>query len=165
MSINLQVYFYVMELNESSLIEREITIRNLRLTKEVLETKRSIVRWLALSLGIINPGESRLSAVAILDALIYFQFIKKSDPNIDELTQYINKNWEEINEKTLRYHLLRMKKMGYVENSKGVFSLKPPSIGDKYDYEAWSKALFEEDYKQVSRKVGEALKELKNRTQ
>lgn len=154
-----------MELNESSLIEREITVRNLRLTKEVLETKRSIVRWLALSLGIINPGESRLSALAVLDALIYFQFVNKSDPSVDELSQYINKNWEEINEKTLRYHLLRMKKMGYVDNGRGVFFLKPPPIGDKYDYDAWAKSLFEEDYKQVSRKVGEALKELKNRTQ
>lgn len=154
-----------MELNESSLIERELTIRNLRLTKEVLETKRSIVRWLALSLGIINPGESRLSAVAILDALVYFQFVKKSDPSVPELTEYINKNWEGINEKTLRYHLLRMKKMGFVENSKGTFYLKPPMVGDKYDYEAWSKSLFENDYKQVSAKVAEALKELKSRTQ
>ena len=61
-----------MELNEAELIEKEMTIRNLRLTKEVLETRRSIARWLALSLGVINPGESRLSAVAVLDALMNF---------------------------------------------------------------------------------------------
>ena len=57
-----------MELNEASLIESEITIRNLRLPGEVLETRRAAIRWLALSLGIINPGESRLSSLAVLDA-------------------------------------------------------------------------------------------------
>ncbi len=154
-----------MELNESALIEKEITIRNLRLTSEVLETKRSIIRWLALSLGIINPGESRLSAVAVLDSLVHFQFVRHHDPTVADLTDYINKNWEEINEKTLRYHLLRMKKMGYVKNSGGTFYLTPPAIGDKYDYDNWARSLFEEDYKQVSKKVAEALKELKNRTQ
>ena len=45
-----------MEINESKLIEHELVIRRLRLPKEVLETRRAIVRWLALSLGIINPG-------------------------------------------------------------------------------------------------------------
>ena len=79
-------------LNEAELIENEITLRDMRLTKEVLETRRSIARWLALSLGIINPGESRLSAIAVLDALLYFQFMKRLDPNIAELKEYINNN-------------------------------------------------------------------------
>ena len=68
------------ELGESELIEKELTLRNLRLTKEVLETRRSIVRWLALSLGVLNPGESRLSAVAVLDALVHYKFVERIDP-------------------------------------------------------------------------------------
>jgi hypothetical protein len=151
-------------LNEAELIEREITIRDLRLTKEVVETRRSIVRWLALSLGIINPGESRLSAIAVLDALIYYQFIKKTDPNIDDIISYINSNWQQMNEKTLRYHLLRMKNMGFLENSQGKFYFKAPSIGDKYDIAAWADSLFAEDYKEVRNKIKEAMNELKNRS-
>lgn len=108
-----------MPINEAELIEKEITIRNLRLTKEVLETRRSTVRWLALTLGILNPGESRLSSIAVLDALVQYQFVKNMDPTVDDLMAYINANWESINEKTLRYHLLRMKKAGLVENSGG----------------------------------------------
>jgi len=88
-------------LNEAELIERENIIRSLRIDKEVLDTKRAIARWLALSLGIINPGESRQSAVAVLDALVYFQFIKHTDPSVSELSQYISSNWEAMNEKTL----------------------------------------------------------------
>ncbi|MFP3278741.1 MAG: hypothetical protein RXP92_00285 [Candidatus Micrarchaeota archaeon] len=150
-------------LNEAELIENEITLRDMRLTKEVLETRRSIARWLALSLGIINPGESRLSAIAVLDALLYFQFIKKLDPNIAELKEYINNNWQNINEKTLRYHLLRLKKMGIIENSQGKFYFKMPEIGDKYDVEAWANNLFKEEFNNVINKVKEAVNELKNK--
>jgi DNA-binding transcriptional ArsR family regulator len=152
------------ELGESELIEKELTLRNMRLTKEVLETRRSTARWLALSLGLLNPGESRLSAVAVLDALINFQFVKKSEPSAVELLEYISKNWEVMNEKTLRYHLLRMKKMGIVENSQGRFCLKPPNMGDKYDAQNWADGLYEKDYKEISGKIAEAIKELRNKS-
>jgi hypothetical protein len=152
------------ELGESELIEKELTLRNMRLTKEVLETRRSTARWLALSLGILNPGESRLSAVAVLDALINYQFVKKRDPSANDLLEYISKNWEVMNEKTLRYHLLRMKKMGLVENSQGKFCLKQPSIGDKYDAQTWAECLYENDYKEIASKIAEAIKELKNKS-
>lgn len=152
-----------MELNEAKLIEKEITIRNLRLTKEVLETKRSSLRWLALSLGILNPGESRLGALAVLDALINFQFIKKQDPDVKEIMDYINNNWEGINEKTLRYHLLRMKRMGFIENSHGKFYFTPPAIGDRFDISLWSQNLFKSDYKEITDKIGEVIKDLRNK--
>ncbi len=152
-----------MDLSEADLIERELTIRSLRISKEVLETRRSAVRWLALSLGILNPGESRLSSLAVLDALVYFQFLKKQDPTVRDLTEYIGKNWEAINEKTLRYHLLRMKKMGFVENEQGKFYFKPPAMGDRYDPLVWSSSVFESFYKEIAGKVGEVVKDLKSK--
>lgn len=152
-----------LELSEAELIESELTIRNLRLSKEVLDTRRSAVRWLALSLGVINPGESRLSSIAVLDSLIYFQFLKKQDPSVKEMLEYISKNWEPMNEKTLRYHLLRMKKMGFVVNEQGKFYFKPPSSGDKFDAYNWSSGVFESFYKEIAGKVGDVVKELKNK--
>ena len=47
-------------INEAKLIQAEVKLRNLLVPKEVTETRRSMLRWLALSLGIINPGETRL---------------------------------------------------------------------------------------------------------
>jgi hypothetical protein len=154
-----------LELNESELIERELTIRDLRISKEVLDTRRSAMRWLALSLGIVNPGESRLSAVAVLDALVNFQFVKRQDPSVKELVDYINANWEKINEKTLRYHLLRMKRMGFVENEKGRFSFRQTGYGDRFDAEEWSRGAFESFYSGVAAKVGEVVNGLKNKEQ
>lgn len=153
-----------MDLNEASLIESEITIRNLRLPGEVLETRRAAIRWLALSLGIINPGESRLSSLAVLDALINFQFIKNVDPTVKDISDYINTNWEQINEKTLRYHLLRMKKMGYVDNSGGKFYFKPPGTGDRFDPANWTAKTFESNYNEIAGKVSQVIKDVKSKS-
>ncbi len=148
-----------MELNESSLIENELTLRNLKLPKEVLETRRSTARWLALSLGIINPGESRLSAVAVLDALVHYRFVKNADPTIEELKSYITANWEDINEKTLRYHLLRMKNIGILENEKGRFYLRQDQRNSS-DPDKWISFILEEEYGGIAKKIGEAIREL-----
>jgi len=130
----------------------------------VLETKRSAIRWLALSLGVINPGESRLSSLAVLDALVYFQFVKSVEPTVKDLEDYINANWEVINEKTLRYHLLRMKKMGFVENSGGKFYFKPPGTGDRYDPANWAAQVFESSYADISGKVSKVINNIKNKS-
>lgn len=151
-------------LNEAELIERESTIRVLRLDSSVLETKRSLARWLALALGIINPGESRQSAVWVVDALVYYQFIKQEEPSVEELIQYISSNWEPINEKTLRYHLSRMKKMGLLENSQGRFYFKQPSTGDKFDPQKVFEEIFSSAYKEAANRISLAIAELKNKS-
>lgn len=152
-----------MEVNESKLIERELTLRDLRINKEVTETRRSIVRWLALSLGIISPGESRLTAVSVLDGLLYYQFKERKDPSVEELMVYIGKSWGEINEKTLRYHLLQLKKTNIITNSKGKYSLVGPGIGDKYDPEEWMGNYLDYQINPIKEKLRIAIKELRNR--
>ncbi len=152
-----------MELNESKLIERELTFRSLRLSKEVLETRRSLVRWLALSLGVVNPGESRLSAISVLDSILYFQFSVKKDPDIRELTEYIEKNWGSINEKTLRYHLLQLKKSNLIASSGGHYYLSVPDGGEKYDSMTWINDYLDSAMLPIKDKIGMALKELRDR--
>ncbi len=151
------------QLNESKLIEREVTFRDLRFSKEVAETRRSLVRWLALALGIINPGESRLSAVSVLDSMLYFQFSMKKDPTVEELLGYIGKNWGQMNEKTLRYHLLQLKKARIVENAKGKYFLYNPSVGDRYDESVWVNSYFDYTINPIKERVALALKELNSR--
>ncbi len=152
-----------MEVNESKLIEHELTIRNLRITKEVTETRRSLVRWLALSLGVISPGESRLSAVSVLDAVLYFQFSEKKDPSVEELMNYITGSWGVINEKTLRYHLLQLKKANIVDNAKGKYFLLMPEVGDRYDANLWVVNYLDSQVNPIKEKMISALKELKGR--
>ena len=152
-----------MELNESQLIEREITVRNLRLTKEVTETRRSLIRWLALALGVINPGESRQGAVSVLDAVLYFQFNQRRDATVQELSEYIGTAWEPINEKTLRYHLLQLNRANIVQHSKGKYSLTQPANGERYDEQAWVDHYFSTEISPIKDKIIQAVKELKTR--
>jgi DNA-binding transcriptional ArsR family regulator len=152
-----------MEINESKLIEHELVIRKLRLPKEVLETRRSIVRWLALSLGIINPGESRQSIIPVLDALLYFQFSKKVDPNVKEISTYIGTTWEEINEKTLRYHLLRLKKANLVNNAKGQYFLIYNGDAERYNETDWINNYINSEVESFKGRIVEAVKALKER--
>lgn len=151
------------ELNESRLIEREITIRNLVLTKEVTETRRSLIRWLALSMGVINPGESRLGALSVLDSIMYFQFKEKKDPTVSELMDYISRAWEPINEKTLRYHLLQLSKANIVRHAKGQYFLAQPDGGEKYDETAWVNHYFTTEINPIKDKILSAIKELRKR--
>ena len=152
-----------MEVNEAKLIEREITLRELRLTKEVVETRRSMVRWLALSLGVINPGESRLSAISVLDSMLYFQFTKNEDPTVEELSGYIGGAWGPINEKTLRYHLLQLGNAGVLAHSKGRYRFIIPDGSDKYDIDAWVENYFESGIYPIKGKVSTVIKELSKR--
>jgi hypothetical protein len=150
-------------LNEAGLIERELTLRDLRMTKEVMETRRAIVRWLALSLGIISPGESRLSAVSVLDAMLYFGFKEKKEPQVPDIMEYISAHWSPMNEKTLRYHLLQLKKGGIVANAKGSYSLIWPDVGDKYDADAWINSYIDRSVDPIRNKVRMAINELRSR--
>ncbi|MCL5680210.1 MAG: hypothetical protein M1465_02635 [Candidatus Marsarchaeota archaeon] len=150
-------------INEAKLIQAEIKLRNLLITKEVTETRRSMVRWLALSLGIINPGETRLSAIHVLDAMLYFQFQKKHDPNVSELAEYISKSWQPINEKTLRYHLLQLKSANIMEHSKGRYFMLFPEGSEKYDEEAWIRGYFESEISPIREKITSVIREIKKR--
>jgi DNA-binding transcriptional ArsR family regulator len=98
-------------LPENRLIEEETTIRRLYLPTEVKLTRDSLIRWLALSMGLIKPGESRVSVVKILDVLITYHREKRI-LTPDEITS-LSESWG-VDEKTIYYHLNRMKKLGLV---------------------------------------------------
>jgi hypothetical protein len=151
-------------LSEAKLIEREITIRNLVLSKEVTETRRSLVRWLAVSLGLINPGETRQAAIQVFDSLMFFQFHERKDPEVPEMMDYIATAWgEPINEKTLRYHLLQLSKSNIVKHAKGKYFLPQPDGGIKYDAEAWISHYFNSEIFPIKDKLITAVRELKGR--
>ncbi len=151
-------------INESSLIERELVIRDLRISSEVSETRKASIRWLALALGIINPGESRQMAIAVLDSLIEYQFIKKIDPTAKDLIQYISEKWGPINEKTLRYHLLRFKKMGLIDNKDAKFFFTPPEVGDRFDIDNWVNAFLTSYYKPIANKISAIIKNIQSKS-
>lgn len=110
-----------MELPESKLIKSEIVLRDMDLSDEVRMTRKSLVRWLALSLGIISRNESRQSVLNVFEALLYYHLKEKKEPNYQDLVDYFTKNSIQMNEKTVRYHLTQLRKMGIIEDDRGVY--------------------------------------------
>jgi hypothetical protein len=111
-----------MEMPESALIRGEVTVRELQLSEDVKLTRKGLVRWLALSLGLISPKESRTGLLEVLEALFFFHFRKKdsrSEPDIHDILAKIKEiKKAEPNPKAVRYHLLQLKKLGIIETKK-----------------------------------------------
>jgi len=99
---------------EKDLIESEMTLRRLRLPPEARLTRKSLLRWVALSLGLITPGESRDTIISILDALFHYQVRGKS-PTTRDIKAYIDQNYSETTEKTIRYQLGKLRETGFIE--------------------------------------------------
>lgn len=151
-----------MEMPESSLIRGECLVRELQLNEEVRLTKKGLVRWLALSLGLISPNESRTGLLEVLEALLFFHYGGKGgrvEPDIHQIlakVKEIRKN--EPNPKAVRYHLLQLKRLGIIEAKKRKyrFCLAPMQENDdlafalSYVYRQRMDACFEKVRKALS---------------
>jgi hypothetical protein len=150
-----------MALPEAKLIRGELVLRDMMLTNDVKMTKKSLVRWLALALGMISPNESRAAVLEILDALLYFQF-RCADPSVPEILERIEKNGGKVGEKALRYHLWQLRKDGWLERSKGKYRFFVPPLADRSDVAASIDAVARSRSELAMAKVKEALKSLKH---
>jgi hypothetical protein len=111
-----------MEMPESRLIRGECLVRELQFNEDVKMTRKSLVRYLALSLGLISPNESRTGLLEVLEALLFFHYEKRetrSDPDIYQILEKVKEIRKgEPNPKAVRYHLLELKKLGIIEAKK-----------------------------------------------
>lgn len=98
-----------MEHPEATLVRKEWTIRQMDLPPEVKLTRRSLLRWFALSTGLISPKESRSTILELLDALFILILSKGQNPTTLEIQAYLKeKSGQTISEKLLLYHLKRL---------------------------------------------------------
>ena len=105
-----------------TLIREECLVRDLQFNEDVKLTKKGLIRWLALSLGLISPNETRTGLLEVLEALFYFHYKRNEigdDPDIHQILEKIKEiKKEEPNPKAVRYHLLQLKKLGLIETKK-----------------------------------------------
>lgn len=107
---------------ESEHIENIIVVRDMRLPPEVTLTKASLIRWLALALGLINPNESRKSLIDLIEVMLDIQLRSQRGAAVDEIMERLEKNGRECSEKTIRYHLLRLERKGVVKRRNKEYS-------------------------------------------
>jgi hypothetical protein len=108
---------------ESRLIRSEFTIRELALPDDVLIARKSLIRWIALSLGMILPNESRRLVLDILEVLFEFHMKGEAPTTKDIIARLGEITREEQNPKAVYYHLLRLKGSGVLARKKGRYHL------------------------------------------
>jgi hypothetical protein len=108
---------------ESKLIKNEINVREMNLGSEVLLTKKSSIRWLALALGLINPNESRRLLLDILEVLLEYHLNRQKPTTKDIIGRLRELTNEDQNQKAVYYHLLKLKEFGIIGRKKGEYFL------------------------------------------
>lgn len=122
---------------ESALVRRTFTFKEMDLPPNVRLTKRSLLRWFALSFGLISEKESRTTMLDVLDALFYYQFTKKMNPSTIDLQAYIlEKSQEKVSDKLLRYHLKRLIDVHFLKRTKQRYHFNHSPVHEKDDIQA-----------------------------
>ena len=108
-------------LPESSLIKSELLVREMALNDEVKLARKSLLRWIALSLGLIMPNESRRLILDLVETLIYFH-AKKEQPTTSQIISKMEEmTGKKQNPKAVYYHLLKLKESGLISRKKGSY--------------------------------------------
>ncbi|MBN3037329.1 MAG: hypothetical protein JW834_02695 [Candidatus Diapherotrites archaeon] len=110
---------------ESELIDGTYVLRDMRLTNEVRLTKQSLLRWLALALGLLSPEESRMGFVPVMDAFLSFQLAESRSPTVKDLAERSQQP-----EKAVRYHMNRLVSTGLVRCDKRRYCFVRDSASD-----------------------------------
>ncbi|HIP74157.1 MAG TPA: hypothetical protein EYH14_00700 [Euryarchaeota archaeon] len=108
---------------EAALVRREWVVRLLDLPPELLNRRRQLLRWVALSLGLISPGDERDAVIDVLDALFHYVHGRGVEPSAQQVLVFVNRRRQERGEKpvvleAVRYHLRRLEAAGLVEKTK-----------------------------------------------
>ncbi|MFH1752451.1 MAG: hypothetical protein ABH821_05960 [archaeon] len=140
---------------EKDLIQKTFLLRKLDLPPKVKLTKRSLLRWLAFSLGLISEQESRTTVLNVLDSLFYYQFSKQVTPSTKDLHSYLKENNVICSEKLVRYHLSRLIDLGLIKRKKRRYVFTSSPMAEPFDLEA---AFHHHVGKEINNTLGDVAK-------
>lgn len=150
---------------ESELIRNECLVRDLQFNEDVKMTRKALVRYLALSLGLIAPNETRTGLLEVLEALLFFHYQRHethADPDIYQILEKVKEiRREEPNPKAVRYHLLQLKKLGIIEAKKRHYRFALAPLQEDDDLAAALSYTYKQRMESSFEKIRRALSLLK----
>ncbi len=153
-----------MNLPEAALIRQEHIVRDMQLFSEVKLTRRGLIRYLALSLGLISPNESRTLMLDILEALFGAHFAGE-EPTIHQIMDRINAlrpHGEPAQVKAVRYHLHQLKEKGILSRKGGKYKFVLPPLAENTDLGEALEYLYLTNAKTAFEKVKKAVQTLEH---
>jgi len=118
---------------ESELVRTTFIIRAMDFPPNIAMTKRSLLRWFALSTGLISEKESRSTILDVLDVLFHFQVSKGIAPTSNDILLLMNEHGKKISDKLLRYHLKRLVDLGLIQRKKRHYSFANAPDAERSD--------------------------------
>lgn len=148
-------------LPEAEFVRRTFILKEVDLPPQVRMTKRSLLRWFALSAGLLSEQESRQTILDVLDALLYFQLSKKTSPTTIELQEYIlQKTGQPISDKLLRYHLKRLLDSHFLIREKQKYKFNPSPHSEPHDVSASFNYWIGQGVQKSAQNIENALQDL-----
>jgi len=141
---------------EGEYIRKEIIIREMDFPPSVSLTKKSLLRWCCLSLGLISKNETRDKGFLVFDTLFTFLFSKKEMPATLDIQEQIKQKYSiEMSEKLIRYHLNRLIGIGLLQRDGLKYKINPSpssekrnSVKESFDY--WVRKEIEKNIQSTS---------------
>ena len=121
---------------EAELVRKTFTLRKMDLPPSVQLTKRSLLRWFALSFGLISEKESRDTALNVLDALFFFLLASNQNPSTLDIQAYISEKYQKkVGEKLLRYHLNKLIALDLIERKSNRYHINSHPYAERNSIE------------------------------
>lgn len=123
-----------MEHPEAQLVQKTFVVKRMDLPSDVKLTRKSLLRWFALSTGLISEKESRSTILDVLDSLFFVLLAQQQNPSTLELQALIKeKTGKTVSEKLLLYHLKRLIELQLIVRKKKKYFLNPSPQSDGAD--------------------------------
>lgn len=110
-------------------IRGEWTVREVDLHPSLLSSRKALLKWLSISLGLLAPNETRSLVVDTLDAILYFNYMG-SPPTFkniySRIVQRISRGFP--SEEAIRKHIRAMVKKGLVVKDGKRYILNYPPL-------------------------------------
>ncbi|MCX8163001.1 MAG: hypothetical protein N3D10_00400 [Candidatus Micrarchaeota archaeon] len=146
---------------EKELIINEYLVRDMQLLSQVKLTKKGLIRYLCLSLGLVQLNESRTLIFDIVEALLYFHF-NDIEPTAKDIEQKVNSLREKkASFKSIMYHLLQLKKKGIITKKENRYVFVIPSLAENKELGPALEQIYLENIKLAFEKIKKAIEILK----
>ena len=145
---------------EAEYVRKTFVLRKMDFPPEVSLTKKSMLRWVALSLGLISENESRSTVIDIMDLFFTKIFAEGKNPGSQEIQEELEGKGLKVSEKLVRYHLNKMCEIGFLSHAKGRYSLNPAPDAERNDLAEAFSYWYKRELDESVNRVGTALTKL-----
>jgi len=139
---------------EGRFIKKEIVLRELEKSNEEVSTRKSMIRKVVLSLGLVNPKESRTLVFDIFEIMLR---LSEDGANVADIHSKLTRMHESVSVKSVYYHIERMLSKGIVEKVRGNYRL----LGGK-NFGTEIKNMYKRETDEILSTVEQILRKLNN---